>query len=415
MPDEMNMAQNAENMMRDTQGRDGSQIDAPPGEGTGSSAAIKGKRLPVLATALTFAVILGGGFVANRLYTPPEVSTSERRLLATMPDLSWDALSEGSFTADFEKFAADSFIAREALRTLKAWTVFYPFAETDKAGLYLGDSGAGRFQRLDVASARRVAEKITRVVGGYLDGLNIYWGFVPDKSVYAGRYLPGFDPAAATAVMTPVLGDEGYIDLGDVLSAAAFYRTDLHWNQPWLRPVVERLSERMGFEMSWPGSTPPVSGTAQLPPSIGDFQGVYPGQLALSVPDDQLQYLPLPAQITAQYFDVSTLTWVDGPIYDEAEFASADPYSFFLRGPQALIRIDNPDAPTDRELFLFRDSFGSSLAPLLATSYARVTLIDLRYIDIRLVPEYVEFTPGSDALFLYSSQILNSHSVLLVP
>ncbi|MDR2620243.1 MAG: hypothetical protein LBC29_03885 [Propionibacteriaceae bacterium] len=367
-----------------------------------------------LATVLTFALILGGGFIANRIYTPPEISLSERRPLATMPKLNWGTLSDGTFAADFDKFAADSFIGREQLRALKAWTVLYPFAELDKSGLYLGDSGAGRFQNLDTDSARKVAEKIARVTTGYLSGLNVYWGFVPDKSIYAGRYLPGFDPAAATAAMTPVLGSAGFVDLTDTLNANSFYRTDLHWSQPWLRPTVERLAERMGFEMVWPGGSL-VDSTAKLPPSAGDFQGVYPGQLALEMDDDQMLYLPLPESITTHYFDTKTLTWVEGATYDEAEFASDDPYSFFLRGPQALIRIENPDAPNDKELFLFRDSFSSSLAPLLATSYRQITLIDLRYIDIRLVPDYIEFTPGSDALFLYSSQILNSQSVLLVP
>jgi hypothetical protein len=39
-------------------------------------------------------------------------------------------------------------------------------------------------------------------------------------------------------------------------------------------------------------------------------------------------------------------------------------------------------------------------------------LIDLRYIDIRLLEQYLTFDGGADVLFLYSSQILNNSSIL---
>ena len=39
----------------------------------------------------------------------------------------------------------------------------------------------------------------------------------------------------------------------------------------------------------------------------------------------------------------------------------------------SLLTVDNPNARTDRELVIFRDSFGSSLAPLLLEGYSRVT------------------------------------------
>jgi hypothetical protein len=100
-------------------------------------------------------------------------------------------------------------------------------------------------------------------------------------------------------------------------------------------------------------------------------------------------------------------------MYDLEAFSGGDPYDLFLRGAQPLIVIDNPGAATDRELYMFRDSFSSSLAPLLCAAYRRVTLIDLRYLDSRILPSLVEFAPGSDALFIYSSQILNNESVLL--
>ena len=62
---------------------------------------------------------------------------------------------------------------------------------------------------------------------------------------------------------------------------------------------------------------------------------------------------------------------------------------------------------TDRELVLIRDSFGSSLAPLLAGSYRAVTLADLRYLQPEAAGRYLRFT-DQDVLFLFSATLLNN-------
>lgn len=101
-------------------------------------------------------------------------------------------------------------------------------------------------------------------------------------------------------------------------------------------------------------------------------------------------------------------------MYYPDKFYGIDPYDLFLAGPQPLITIENPNAKTDKELFLFRDSFGSSLAPLFTSAYAKVTLIDLRYMDSRMIPSLVDFGENPDVLFMYSAQILNNSETLLV-
>ena len=76
-----------------------------------------------------------------------------------------------------------------------------------------------------------------------------------------------------------------------------------------------------------------------------------------------------------------------------------------------MLTIKSPLANTDRELIIFRDSFGSSLAPLLTEGYAKITLVDLRYMPAALLDKYVDFH-GQDVLFLYSTTLLNSAMVL---
>ena len=90
---------------------------------------------------------------------------------------------------------------------------------------------------------------------------------------------------------------------------------------------------------------------------------------------------------------------------------SRDQYDIFLSGTQSLLRIDNPTAETDRELIVFRDSFGSSLVPLLVQDYKTVTLVDIRYLNSDFLGNYLEFN-GQDVLFLYSTLVLNNSTSL---
>ena len=71
--------------------------------------------------------------------------------------------------------------------------------------------------------------------------------------------------------------------------------------------------------------------------------------------------------------------------------------------------MDNPNATTDEELIIFRDSFGSSIASLLAEGYKSIYLVDIRYVTPDLLDRFIDFE-GKDTLFLYSALILNSKS-----
>ena len=99
------------------------------------------------------------------------------------------------------------------------------------------------------------------------------------------------------------------------------------------------------------------------------------------------------------------------PVYDPGKLNAKDPYDVFLSGSRSLLTVENPAAETDRELIVFRDSFGSAMVPLLVQGYARVTLVDVRYIQIDLLDRFVEFQ-GQDVLFLYSTLVLNNSETI---
>ena len=69
------------------------------------------------------------------------------------------------------------------------------------------------------------------------------------------------------------------------------------------------------------------------------------------------------------------------------------------------------NATVSAQLIIFRDSYGSSLAPLLMSDYEKIVLIDTRYIAPELIKDYVKFE-GSDVLIIYSTLLVNSSSTI---
>ena len=356
-----------------------------------------------IVSAMVFIAIIGVFFILNLAVPAPAVLVSERRVPAKFPELNLTTISSGAFMSKFEDYAADHFVFRDFFRGVHAFIVLDLYQQTDKSGIYrCQDVGLGEFKRVDEVAFRQTTERIKKaahIFDGY--DMEIYYTIVPDKSTYAARYMPGFDLGAAEAILFDVLGDYEYIRVAEQLSADSFYKTDLHWNQTKIADVSTILLGSMGAD--------PISGEP-TESSAGEWRGLYAGQLALPADADVMTYIDVPG-ISVSYLNERTLEFEPGPVYEPERITGVDPYDVFLRGPQPLIVIENEAAP-ERELYLFRDSFGSSLAPLLASSYSRITVIDLRYIHLSLLEQFIEFTPGSDVLFIYSSQIFNNPSIL---
>ena len=88
------------------------------------------------------------------------------------------------------------------------------------------------------------------------------------------------------------------------------------------------------------------------------------------------------------------------------------PYDVFLSGATPLVTVTSPLADTDRALVIFRDSYGSSLAPLLLDGYAKIILADVRYVTTAYLGQFVDFSEVDDVLLLYSTTVVNSAGIL---
>ena len=243
--------------------------------------------------------------------------------------------------------------------------------------------------------------------------MNVYYALVPDKNYFlpaSGNHLV-MDYDRLRDVVCAGMDDMTYIDLYGALSLADYYNTDGHWRQERLWNVVAALGQGMGHEFAFD----PAAYEAQ---SFDSFYGAYYGQSARLLTPDTLTWLENDITRNAKVSLVDDKGYLQpSQMYNTADLTGIDAYDIYLHGMQPLIVLENPSAETGRELILFRDSYGSSLAPVLLEHYAKITVVDLRYILPDVLPAYIQFG-DQEVLFLYSTIVANQSDMVrefLVP
>lgn len=357
-----------------------------------------------LIVSLT-AVFLFGFLLWGIIKPTDKESVSERRPLAEFPAVNAESVFSGSFMTDFEKYTLDQFPLRDSFRTVKAATAFYVFGQKDNNDIYIKDSFASKLEYpLNESSIDYAVNRFRFVYDKYLsdEDISVYFSVIPDKNYFmAEKYgYPSLDYEKFIADMKEGMDFAKYIGITDLLELTDYYRTDSHWRQEKITDVAERLAAEMGAKLSGDYTVNSV----ETP-----FYGVYYGQSALPISADELFYLENDALKNCTVYDFETDS--DIPVYDLAKTEGKDPYEMFLSGSKSLLVLENKNADTDKELFIFRDSFGSSLAPLLLEGYAKITVVDIRYIAPELLSNFIEFK-GGDALFIYSTSVLNNSNTI---
>ena len=336
-----------------------------------------------------------------------EYSISERRVLKELPKLSFTTIKKGEFGRDMEEYFLDHFPFREGFRTLKAAVSTGIFGTKTENGLYEKE---GYLVKMEYPIHQEMIEyavnKFENIYESFLKekGSQCYFAIIPDKNYFlADKYnMLSIDYEEFYRFFQEEISWAEHIDLREVLTLEDYYKTDTHWRQERLEKVAFLLGEKMGADTKAVYKKKKI----EMP-----FYGVYAGQWSLPVEGESMYYL------TNSVIEDCKVTSIEGKknreqkIYHEEKFTGKDPYDLFLSGPQAIQIIENSRATSKKELIVFRDSFASSLIPLFVKDYAKITLLDIRYVQSNILDHYVEFK-GQDVLFLYSSFILNQAKAL---
>lgn len=335
-----------------------------------------------------------------------EVSDAERRTLTQMPEISAESLLNGEFMTEFEDFTLDQFPLRDCFRQIKALFHYYVLNQRDNNEIYIADGYAAQMEYpLDEDSLNHALKQFQKVYDQYLkdSGSQIYTIVVPDKGYYLAEengYL-ALDYEKQFAMVQQGMPWAEYVDITDCLNIEDYYYTDTHWRQEKLFAVADKLSQALGV-------TAPRSEDYTKTALDRPFYGVYYGQAALPMQPETMYILENALLSECRVYNYVTDSYTQ--IYDMDRLNTKDQYDVYLSGMQSLLRIENPNAGTDRELIVFRDSFGSSLVPLLTQDYKTVTLVDIRYISVEVLGKYIDFQ-NKDVLFMHSTLVLNKNLI----
>ncbi len=362
------------------------------------------ERVKNIFVTVIFSLLLIGFSVANIMTPDLEFSKSERRKLKNLPEFSFQSLFSGDLFEDFEKYTLDQFVMRDFFRGVKAWSKYNVFMQKDNNRIYIIDGNVNKMEYpLDERSVIRAAEKFNEIREKYFQGKNAYVAVIPDKNYFfaLGGYL-SMDYEKMEQLLKKHIQGMDYIDLFYMMDQDMYYKTDIHWDQERIIPVAKGLLEAMGRDHT--------GDIHYEKKTLYPFHGSYYGQAAVKVEPDSLVYLTNDLLEKAKVYDYEKQTYIS--VYMPELFEGMDSYDVFLSGAKPLLTIENPENTSGKELILFRDSFGSSIAPLLLSGYSKVTLVDIRYVSSTILDRYLDFSQDQDVLFMYNTLAINNSAML---
>lgn len=374
---------------------------------------IKHQRIKDIIVVVSVLCVLVVMTISAWIKPAKEFSDSERRYLDQLPACTLQSLVNGSFMSAFEEYTVDQFPGRDIWRGLKSEVALNGFGQKDIHDIYCYKGYLSKMEYpLNIESLDRAGRVFQGIYEKYLEDsdTNVYFSIIPDKNCFMAEESGhlSLDYNALYDYMTAKTSYMKYIDIVSLLELTDYYKTDTHWRQERIEDVASLLLNEMG---AYHGIDEETYRKTMYEKKVleKEFFGVYVGQSGLSVPGEELYYLDDAHLQACKVFDHEHQK--ETSIYDMEKANGKDPYEMFLSGPLSLITIENPNAVTEKELIIFRDSFGSALAPLMVEPYAKVTLVDIRYMPSSLLDKWITFD-HQDVLFLYSTQVLNNSETM---
>lgn len=347
-------------------------------------------RISQVVTAVLFCAFLAGFGLLHILLPDRTFSPVENRTLSKMPDFSWSALVDGSYTSKLEKYLEDQFPLRDGWMGLKN-RYEYLLGEREFHGVYLcGDRLIHKIE--DASRAEQNIAYLQKLTE--LTDVPVYLGLIPTAAEVYRDQLPAgaenFDQAAYLEKVRESVPDAVWVDMEKWMDGASgvslFYRTDHHWTSAGAWHGYAALMEAMGEPFEPLGTPETVS---------DDFYGtLYSSSGVHWLAPDTIERYVSGEGVTVENFEKGETHG----LYVDSFLGEKDKYASFLGGNTPLYIIRNPEAASGEKLLVVRDSYSDAMAPFLSQYFAEIHLVDLRYYRTS-VAEYAREN-GMDQIFV---------------
>lgn len=357
-------------------------------------------------TIILFALVVIGLPVLTAIFTPKTstvFSENENRYLAKFPKISWDGIQDKSFMNDFDKWVSDHFIGREEWIIAKN-TTERTIGKTEINGVFtVNDRMMQVWKNYDKNQVDKNLAAMERFAEMYPDK-DVSFMLVPNAQEIYAEELPSnavigdmkeFISYCYNSLPS-ISGIDVYEPLYKNRSDYIFYRTDHHWTSYGAYLGYVSAASKLGY-------TPYDLSSFSIEHASSSFRGtLYSKTLDGSVTPDIIDFYTLSAGEPAVKLTVST--GAEDKVYDSLYFREyldvKDKYSSFL-GTNAPIQHIETDVDNGKSLLVFKDSYAHSMLPFLTKHYSRITVLDMRYInvDYRM---FIDVNDYDQVLFLYN-------------
>lgn len=358
------------------------------------------KRLP----GVIFMVLLLGLAGKEALSHQRTYSPVEKRELQTRPEISITKVLDGRFQKKYESYLRDQFPGRDH------WVSF----QTDME-LFMGKNeihnvyiGKNHYllehyteKEFDPQQISKNLQALEKFVGKAKQNADVHVMMVPTKSWVLREKLPAFAPHYKEqkfydALQQKLEKEDVLISVEPVLDAhkeeEIYYRTDHHWTTLGAWYAYEQYTKAVG------GDLQRAQGKKKFRCISKDFYGTTYAKINYARQADKIEIYEPADKLRVAYNMGEKKTKT---LYDVSFLKTADQYSVFTGGNQAVLEITG-GIKNGKTLLLIKDSFANSILPFLAEDYEKLVVVDLRQLNVSGDRLLEMFSP-TDILILYNS------------
>ncbi len=383
------------------------------------------KMTPYKLMIALFAIVLLAVPIATAALPKQERSEVENRQLESFPKIinekkaekaenlgdyiasvRWDYITtrdKDSWMDDFETYFSDHLAGRESwVKLSNKMTALSGQREIN--GVYtLDDRMVQVFKEYDadtvdatLAAIDKFAEKFSNVPMYFMlapTAQEIYSSQIPS---YAG-YL------SEKSFIEDCYGKVNNVSVIDCLSNLSvhnseyiFYRTDHHWTSLGAYYAYAAAAKSLGY-------TAYGQSAFNIETASSSFRGtLYSKTLDDSITPDTISYYYLAngePTVKMTSFDGEKDTVYDS-LYVRSYLDVKDKYSSFTGSNAPIVTIET-DVDNDKSLLIVKDSYAHSLVPFLSKHYSKITMVDMRYINVGL-DHFLDVNDYSQVLLMFN-------------
>ncbi len=372
-----------------------------------------------------FAAVLCGTSLITAVLPKKEKSENENRTLTKMPNIvNTDKLSSAknpadvwnsikwryindrtgkAFKDDFEKFLSDHLAGRET------WV-----KASNSIQRMIGKKEINDVYTLDDSMLQLFKSYDADTVNLSLDAINSFAERFPDKQMSfmlaptAQEFCSSKIPSYAGILSEKTFIEDCYkktpaltsIDCRSFLGSRAddyiYYRTDHHWTSLGAFCAYQSGAKALGY-------TAYGFDKFNIETVSCDFRGtLYSKTLDDSITPDIMEYYTLrqnEPNVKMTCVNNTEITEYQS-IYVREYLEQKDKYSSFTGSNVPIVEIET-DVDNEKSLLIVKDSYAHSLVPFLSKHYSKITMVDMRYINVDL-NRLIDLDEYQQVLFMFN-------------